>query len=141
MMGLKAVGVPEDVVSWIIGSILIVYLVVRVSQLFSRRRGNVESIPPGTAREYGLGGGAICPRCRRPFRLSLLDLKIGLGYKVARCKNCGKVSVVRRIGLDELRQAEAAELSEVQAAPQVAGKSPAEKLQDDVDASRFTDSV
>lgn len=139
-MGLKEFGLPEDPRFLIIGLILIVYLVVRLSQLFARQRKN-ESIPAGTAREYGLGGGAICPRCRRPFRLSLLDLKIGLGYKVARCENCGKVSVVRRIGLAELRQAEAAELLDAQAAAPAAGKSADEKLQADVDASRFTDSV
>ena len=140
-MGFESVGVPEDIRFWIIGLIVFVYLALRLSQLFSRRRGNVESIPPGTAREYGLGGGAICPRCRRPFRLSLLDLKLGLGYKVARCEHGGKVRIVRRLGLDELRSAEAAEQTDAQLVHPVPGKSQAEKLQDDVDASRFTDSV
>ncbi|MDR3573947.1 MAG: hypothetical protein P4L50_08805 [Anaerolineaceae bacterium] len=125
----------------IVGVILLLVVVVRGSQLLFSRNKSRNNIPLGSAREYGIAGGAICPKCRRPFRLSLLDMNMGIGSKFTRCEFCGKWSVVHRLSLDELRIAEAAELADAHPDPHVSEKSETEKLKDLVDESRFTDKL
>jgi hypothetical protein len=96
-------------------------------------------LPLGALRTYGIAGGAICPNCQRPSPLSLMALKVGFGTKFVRCAFCGKWSLMRRAGLDELRAAEAAELTGSQASQSNPHKSEAERLKDLADESRFTD--
>jgi len=66
--------------------------------------GETGSHPSG---EYGLLGGAICPNCRQPFGLHLWGLNMIAG-KLDRCPHCGRWSVVRRAGKEELAAADGA---------------------------------
>ena len=138
-MGPKLISLSWGDRILVIGAILLVVVLVRVvSYLSSRKKARVD-IPLGTPRNYGLTGGAVCPKCHRPFRLEILSLKIGFGVKFARCEFCGKWSVVRRLSLDELRAAEAAELAAAQPEQAVHTKTDGEKLDNLLDESRFTD--
>jgi DNA-directed RNA polymerase subunit RPC12/RpoP len=94
------------------------------------------SMPPGTPRKYGIGGGAICPKCGRPFPLRLWWFNLGLS-KIDRCPYCGKWSFVRPRSLTELREAETAELAQSQPNPTIGGETDTEKLKKDLDDSRF----
>jgi hypothetical protein len=92
-------------------------------------------VPPGTQRAYTFGG-AICPRCKRPFPFPILAMNLP-GSKVTRCPNCGRWGVFGHASLDRLR---AAEQAEVRAAPeQIPQESAEEKLKKELDDSRFHD--
>lgn len=92
---------------------------------------------PGTQRSYGLAGGSICPKCKRPTRLSPFGLNLVVG-RLSRCENCGKFSIMRRQPIDVLRQAEAAEVKAEQTEGLAPEKSEEEKLRDLLDESRYT---
>jgi DNA-directed RNA polymerase subunit RPC12/RpoP len=92
---------------------------------------------PGEARHYGLPGGAICPRCQRPFPLNWMSLNMGL-HKLDRCPYCGRWGLVRPRSINELRQAEAAELIAAQQANQVNPQNSEDQLKKDLDNSRFS---
>jgi hypothetical protein len=91
------------------------------------------STPEGP-RSYGLAGGAICPKCARPFPLTLFQPNMITG-KLARCPYCGKWSVVRRASPQALAAAEAAERAA--AHPTVRELSPEEKLRQQIEQSRY----
>lgn len=55
--------------------------------------------------EYGVAGGAICPRCAMPYSRSFLSPNLLVG-KFERCPHCGKFAIVRRASPDELDEAE-----------------------------------
>jgi hypothetical protein len=98
-------------------------------------RGKLVELPLGTQRKYGAGGGAICPKCSRPFALPLFSMNIGLMTRLARCPYCGKWGAVRAQRLEKLREAEQAELSWARAdAPQISAE---EKLKKELDDSRY----
>jgi hypothetical protein len=97
----------------------------------------LKDLAPGAERQYGIVGGAICPRCQRPFSRHLLSPNMVVG-KLERCPYCGKVSVVAARSLAELRAAEAAELTAAAGTP-VNGTSPDEQLRKELDDSRFQD--
>ena len=99
-------------------------------------KGKIASTPPGASRNYGIGGGAICPKCNRPFPLRLWWINLGIS-KIDRCPYCGKWSFVRRSVLTDLRAAEAAELAQVQEDNPVNGETETDKLKKDLDDSRF----
>ena len=138
-MGPKLISLSTGDSIIVIGVILLVVVLVRVFMYMTSRSKSRVDVPLGTARNYGLMGGAVCPKCHRPFRLELLSLKIGFGVKFARCEFCGKWSLVRRLSPDELRAAEAAELAEAQPAQAAPGQSDTQKLENMLDQSRFTD--
>lgn len=56
--------------------------------------------------EYGIAGGAVCPRCRLPFSRHSMAPNLLLG-KLERCPHCGRWSVVRQASRAELEAAEA----------------------------------
>jgi Bacterial Ig domain len=97
----------------------------------------LKDIPLGAERNYGMAGGAICPRCKRPFARHFLSPNMVVG-KLERCPYCGKVSVVAARSMAELRAAEAAEL-EAAGGTQVNGASPEEQLKKDLEDSRYQD--
>ncbi len=99
-------------------------------------RGKKSHIPLGTEQKYGLSGGSICPRCKRPFPLHFFGLNL-LTHKLDRCPHCGKWSLVRPLPLSQLRAAEQAELAMAEEAPQVASASDEEKLKKELEDSRF----
>ena len=123
----------------IVGAILLIYIGIRVASAMTSRGKSRSVVPLGSQRNYSLAGGAICPKCHRPFHLDFMAIKIGFGVKFTRCENCGKWSVVRRASMEELRAAERAELAETQAGQQVHEKSAEAKLDEMLDESRFTD--
>jgi hypothetical protein len=110
----------------ILGSTLIPFLV-------TRNKKPVQ-LPLGEERSYGMGGGGICPKCKRPFALPFFSMNMGLS-KYARCPYCGKWSAVRILSIAKLREAEKAELTWAQAeAPQV---SEEDKLRKELDDSKY----
>jgi hypothetical protein len=138
-MGLQLFRLPNHGGLIVAAVIVLVVFAVRLAPLlFSRNKPNAH-LPLGAPRDYGLAGGAVCPRCHRPSPLGLLTLNLGFGTKLTRCAFCGKWSVVRRLGLAELRAAEAAEVAEAQPSQPIAQKSEADKTKDAMDDSRFID--
>lgn len=92
------------------------------------------SLPPGAPRNYGLMGGAICPKCKRPFGLHWWAPNL-MTSKFDRCPHCGKWSIVGRAGREALAAAESAELQA--AAPPAPELSPEEKLRRQIEESRY----
>jgi hypothetical protein len=109
------------------------------SQLVIVLRGDKSrvALPLGAPRTYGLWGGAICPKCQRPFSRHLWALNLLPGLKLDRCDHCGKWSLVGRASPQQLAEAEAAELKYAQPTAPQHELSPEEKLRRDLDASRF----
>lgn len=64
--------------------------------------------PKGAPRvgEYGVAGGAVCPRCELPYRRHFMSPNMLVG-KFERCPHCGKLAVVRKATAAELAAAEA----------------------------------
>jgi hypothetical protein len=56
-------------------------------------------------RQYGIAGGAVCPRCQSPFSRSVFAPNLVFG-KLSRCPHCGKWAIVRRATPQELAAAE-----------------------------------
>jgi hypothetical protein len=116
-------------------SVLGLVLVVGVGlSLFQIRQSKKNPTPLGAPRRYGLMGGAVCPKCGRPFARHWWGLNAGVG-KFDRCDHCGKWSIVQALPLSQLRAAEESELKTVQAP--VAEMSEEEKLRKQLDESRY----
>jgi hypothetical protein len=90
----------------VVGIVVVVVLVVRAGILLSSQ-GRSDGSP---CTSYGLAGGAICPRCGRPFALSMLSPHFG-GFKLSRCPHCGKWSMVSRATSQDLTAAEGQDAS------------------------------
>lgn len=108
-----------------------VMLAATLGPLVLERLGKV---PPGRPRHYGLWGGAICPKCKRPFGLHWWAPNLVTG-KYDRCPNCGRWSIVRPAGRAALAAAEAAE--QAAPAPEAPELSPEEKLRRQIEDSRY----
>jgi len=104
--------------------------------LLGRRKGS--GIPLGAPRSYGMLGGTICPKCKRPFGIHIWGLNM-LAGKLDRCPHCGRWSLVRRVSPGELKAAEAAELEMAEAGGGVPAISSEEALRKDLDDSRYLD--
>ncbi len=130
-----ASGVVLKIILPIVGVVFLGMVLAIVIPLLGNK-GKVSHLPLGTPQKYGLGGGAICPKCGRPFPLKLWWLNIGLS-KIDRCPHCGKWSFVRPRSLTDLRAAEVEELSQARAGAAISGESEAEKLHKELDDSRF----
>jgi hypothetical protein len=111
----------------ILGAIL---LAAVVSMVTGRK---LRSLPPGTPRQYPLGGG-ICLKCGRPFAFHLFGLNL-LAGKLDRCPYCGRWGVVKRAPLGQLRAAEQAELEA--AKEQIPKVSEEEALRKELDDSKY----
>ena len=138
-MGQKLFSLPNHGGLILAGIVVLVIFALRIIPLFFSRSKVRTNVPLGVSRNYGIAGGTICPKCHRPFPLSLWGINVGLGTKLARCEFCGKWSLVRRRSQAELQAAEAAELAEAQPASPVSGQSETEKTKDRLDETRFTD--
>jgi hypothetical protein len=101
-------------------------------------RGKKEQLPHGAPRAYGYFGGAICPKCSRPFSRHVYGLNLG-PYKFDRCPYCGKWSAVRRASAEELEAAEAAEINALGERDHASGRSKEEKLRKEIEDSRYED--
>lgn len=114
------------------GVLLLLALGVGGTVLFSGR--NKARLEPGAPRSYGVAGGAICPKCRRPFARSFFGLNLLTG-KLERCPYCGKWSVVRAASAEQLAAAEAAERAAN--TPTVPEASAEEQLRRQIEQSRY----
>ncbi len=125
----------------IIGPLLAVVLLVTLgvggAQMLLFRDKKTARYAPGQARDYGVMGGAICPKCQRPTPLHLWSINLAVG-RWDRCENCGQFSLMRRKPLEVLRAAEAAELQAEKASLSTNAKSEEEKLRDLLDQSKYT---
>lgn len=93
-----------------------------------------QSYKPG---DYGLLGGAVCPKCGGPFGMHLWGLNLLRG-KFERCPHCGKWSMVRRSSRQELGAAEEA-LMKKGDVPVMNGLSEMDRIKRELDESRFMD--
>ncbi len=117
----------------IIPVVVIALLALGIS-LLARRK--LVKLPAGAPRIYGVSGGAICPRCNRPFPLHILAPDL-FGRKVERCPYCGRIGLVRRMSTGELKAAEAAELMTSAETGNLLHESDDEKLKRDLDAAKY----
>ncbi len=106
--------------------------------LFIFTRGKKESLPPGAPRNYGYYGGAICPKCSRPFSRHIYGLNLAT-HKFDRCPYCGKWSLVRRASKEELETAEAAEITAARNGVFSTDRSEEDELRQEIEDSRFED--
>jgi hypothetical protein len=85
---------------------------------------------------YGVYGGAVCPKCGKPFARHWYGINLGF-KKLDQCPHCGKWSFVSRATPQELEIAAA----KMQAAPtpELPKQSEEELLRKEVDDSRFMD--
>lgn len=84
--------------------------------------------------DYGPAGGAICPRCAKPYARHFSSPNLVVG-KLERCPWCGKWAVVPRAPAAVLAAAEAAE--EAGAQPTVAPESDEDRLRRQIEGSRY----
>jgi DNA-directed RNA polymerase subunit RPC12/RpoP len=119
----------------IIGLVVLMIL-ISVGLPLIINKGKLSTLPLGAQRNYGIGGGVVCPKCGRPFPLRLWWINIGVS-KIDRCPYCGKWSFVRRSSISDLREAEAAELTHTNLETPITGESEADKLQKELDDSKY----
>jgi hypothetical protein len=118
----------------VLGVILAAILLSTLAPLLARRNKRL-NIPLGTERNYGAGGGGICPNCHRPFGIPLFNAHFG-SSKLAACPFCGKLSLVRVESIGKLREAEKAELEWTK--PEHPSEiSEQDKLSKDLDDSKY----
>ena len=101
-------------------------------------KGKKTKLPLGAERRYGAMGGAICPKCSRPFAVHVFSFNL-MTARFDRCPYCGKWSFVRRVGLDELKRAEKAELEWATPEPELAANKTESDLLKELDNSRYQD--
>ncbi len=119
-------------ISRIIGPLLFIVLAVTaVSVVLPALLGRRRVHKPG---QYGIAGGAICPRCQNPYARRIWSLNLVAG-KLERCPHCGKWAVVRRADPASLAAAEARLASEGEPLP-AAAESEADRLRRLLDESR-----
>jgi hypothetical protein len=131
--GLKTAGRIVLPLLAVVGVILLLAFGVSMLQTVS---GKKSSLPLGAPRTYGLMGGAICPKCGRPFSIHWWGFNV-VGQKFDRCDHCGQWSLVRRVSREKLQAAEAAEVRAAQPETPIPELSPEEKLKRQLDESRF----
>jgi len=130
--GLETAG---KIVIPLVGVVILVMLLSYVlPSVLGRKKGS--HLPLGAPRSYGLLGGAICPKCGRPFGMHIWGLNLVAG-KLDRCPHCGRWSLVRRAWPDALRTAEEAELQQVQPGEPGQSTSDEDDLRKELDDSRY----
>ncbi len=117
----------DFVVPLLIGVGVATLLGVLAPVLMSRKKKH----RPG---EYGMAGGAVCPRCTFPYSRSVLSPNMLVG-KLERCPHCGKWAVVPRATPAELKAAESRLAQE--SSGTIEAVSEEEKLRRMIDDSRF----
>jgi hypothetical protein len=121
----------------IFAGVAVVMLIVMGVQVLVLGRDRA-ALPLGAPRSYGLLGGAVCPKCGRPFPLHIWGLNAVAG-KFDRCDHCGKWSLVRRATPQALAAAEAAELAQSRPESPIAELSPEDRLRRELDETKYTE--
>lgn len=88
------------------------------------------------AGQYGVVGGAVCPRCKLPYSRRVLSPNLLIG-KLERCPHCGKIAIVRRASLADLEAAEARLPAQDQAAAPHPKEDHSDNLRQQLEDSRF----
>jgi hypothetical protein len=132
-------AVMQNILFPILGIVFLIILVTIGFQFFVVGRRPNKTLPLGAERHYGIMGGAICPRCQRPFSIHWYALKIGFGTKLDRCDYCGRQGLFTVVSRDKLAQAEAAELTSAQSGQSMPALDEEAKLKKSLDDSRFSD--
>ncbi len=130
-------GTVLKVILPIVG-LLVVISLLAIGLPLILNKGKLSALPLGTPRKYGIGGGAICPKCGRPFPLRLWFINLGTS-KIDRCPYCGRFGFVRPRSLAELRTAEQAEVAQAQPGTPIMGETEEEKIKKELDDSRYQD--
>ncbi|HWQ82947.1 MAG TPA: Ig-like domain-containing protein [Anaerolineales bacterium] len=125
-----------SILGYVFGALLLVMIISWAIPTVLGKKAT--PLPPGAPRSYGIFGGAICPRCLRPFARSALGLNLVVG-RLERCPHCGKWSLVHRASPEALRAAELAELDQLGVNPEVPTPSAEEHLRKELDDSRYQD--
>lgn len=121
-----------------LGALMVIMFVV---QYLPGLLGKRQPMPLGAPRRYGLNGGAICPKCNRPFAIHWWSFNAGFNQKYDRCDHCGKWSLVKRASHEQLAVAEVAERAMAQPEIPAAVLTPEEALKRQLDESRYVDRV
>lgn len=124
------------ILGYLLGAIILATLISWAIPMVLGRKA--KALPLGAPRNYGVMGGAICPRCQRPFARSLLGANLVVG-RLERCPNCGKWSLVHGASPQALRAAELAELEQTGEVVVATTLSEEERLRKELDDSRFQD--
>jgi len=113
----------------------LMFLSYVVTYLLSRRAG-----ASGKGRRgYGVSGGAICPRCKRPFACALFGLPL-IGSQLERCPHCGKWAFVQRASPEALAAAESAQAAVGASGPSLRIRNEDDQFQRELEDSRYQDS-
>ena len=121
----------------ILGILVGIVVLVALAQFLIFRTRKHTRVPLGEARHYGFHGGAICPRCKRPFPLHWYAVNAGIMTKLDTCENCGRFGLFRPVSREALLQAEQDELRQAQPQGPVHELSEDEKLKQQLDSSRY----
>jgi hypothetical protein len=118
----------------LVGGIAVVSIAI---QFFMQKNANKNTRYDENGRvQYGIWGGAVCPRCGQPFNRSFFGINL-VGVRLERCPHCGKLVAARRATPDQLQAAER------RSRPETVGRSPVtsdpEKKQESYDDSKYTD--
>jgi len=144
----SAEAAGQSMVKLLVPILVLVVITTLATGVFPLLSGRKKATPydpasytPGKPRDYGILGGAVCPKCGRPFGIHFWGLNVSLVGKFDRCPHCGKWSLVRRASREALIEAEAAEYAQNTAAAPRPVLAAEEKLREQLDDSRFTDRV
>jgi hypothetical protein len=121
----------------VFGVVISMMLIGILMQFVVFRGKGLRSLALGEPRNYGLMGGGICPRCKRPFAFHWFGMNL-VTAKFDRCDYCGRLGPVKRSSLEELREAEKSELAQAQPETPIAEKSKEEKLKEMLDQSKYS---
>ncbi|HEX7432222.1 MAG TPA: Ig-like domain-containing protein [Anaerolineaceae bacterium] len=132
-------AVMRNIIFPLLGTVGAIMLVIFGVQFFILRGQPNKNLPLGAKRHYGILGGAICPKCHRPFSIHWYGIKIGFGTKYDRCDFCGRRGLFKVVRPDELARAEAAELESAQPGQGIPALDEETRLKKILDDSRFSD--
>ncbi len=133
MSGSESGAMLGKVLLPILGIVVLMMLV----QFAMARKQPLTHIAPGTPREYGLKGGAICSHCGRPFAIHMWAMNLLPTLRLDRCDFCGKWGVQHTVSLRELRAAEQREIAQSRPEAPIPEKSEAEKMKEMVEKTRY----
>lgn len=128
-------AVKEITIPLLTAVLVAAFLGIFIQMLITRKKGRTP-VEPGTPRDYGISGGAVCPKCQRPFALHVFSPHL-LIYKFERCENCGRWVLVRRATAEELRAAEQEEIRNAKAAIPHEDQVEEKKEKDKIDDSKY----
>lgn len=117
----------------ILGIVVLMMLV----QFLMARKQPLAHIEPGTPRDYGLKGGAICSHCGRPFVIHMWAMNLMPTMRLDRCDFCGKWGVQHTVSLHELRAAEQREIAQARPENPIPEKSEEEKLKEMLEKTKY----